>query len=150
MPTICSEPGGGNGDRRPERVSWSYGFPLTYDQRVSGIEVTLGGDRVRRYELRYDADTNEANGEQYSPDSGASVLRSVETVGVTDEDYLPARSFQYQYNALGKPGFDGIGLPGVSGFMLSGGLQRQDEVGRPGRFERRRFLRLCALRSARG
>ena len=79
-----------------EYVEYRYGFPINHEERIARIEMKLGDEVVRKYELSYDADPSTAT-EDFSPDSKRSILNKVQLIGA-DGTKMPPLSFKYKFN----------------------------------------------------
>lgn len=118
-----------------------YGFSVHRDQRLSRViaEIVNAGQvqRYRSYVLNYDADPT-ADGEQFSPDSGAVMLASIESLGTDGTTQLPRIEFTYGFNvkpehfdidAKEPPGFaedvSGQMIPLISTDPQSAGVEYQ-------------------------
>lgn len=99
-------------DRPDKPESYITGYRTLLDRRLAGIDVKVGGALVRRYDLAY----------TQSPDSGRSLLASVQEVGSDGTTALPATSFTYTNNT-GAGGAMGWSTAGGAGWNLPGTLQ---------------------------
>jgi RHS repeat-associated protein len=104
---------------RPDpRIDYTMGAREVLNNRLISVDVRVGGNLVRRYALSY---SDPSSGKAESPDTGQSLLRSVQVFGSDGITSLPPHKFDYTqlvHNLSSGIHWDNISVPpGYTGLL---------------------------------